>query len=441
MPSSFLNRFISAKNFCLILAAFFLMLSFQPTLQAQTEKTKTVNEYQKQAIIDYKAKDYAASLENFKKASALVPNYPRFIFNIAALQSLLGNNAESIKTLNQLADMGLVFAVEKEEEFAPLKNLDEFKAVLKKFESNKTPIVKSEPGFTLDEKGLVTESVAYDPTAQTFYVSSVHKRKIVSLDKNGVVKDFASAQDGLWSVLGMKIDAKRRHLWVVSSAFPQMMNFKKEEEGFAGVFKYDLNTGKLIKKYVLSNKPAPHGFGDLIVSAGGDVFITDSMTPAVYLIGSQKDELELFLENDNFVSPQGLAFSDDEKHLFMADYARGIFDIDVKTKKITYLMPPMNATLHGIDGLYFYKGSLIGIQNGVNPNRIIRFSLSPDFKQFNKFTVIEANNPLVGEPTLGVIVKDTFYFIANSQWDTVDNKGQLAPVDKLQNPRILKVKL
>jgi hypothetical protein len=219
------------------------------------------------------------------------------------------------------------------------------------------------------------------------------------------------------------------------------MNFKKDEEGFAGVFKYDLNTGKLIKKYVLSNKPVPHGFGDLIVNAAGDVLITDSMTPAVYIIGSQKDELELFLENENFASPQGLAFSDDEKHLFMADYARGIFDIDVKTKKVTYLMPPANATLHGIDGLYFYKGSLIGIQNGVNPNRIIRFSPSPDFKQFNKFTVMEVNNPLIGEPTLGVIVKDTFYFIANSQWDTVDNKGQLAPVDKLQNPRILKMKL
>jgi sugar lactone lactonase YvrE len=441
MSSSFSNHFVSSKKKCLIAATFFLMLTFQTGIYAQAEKAKTVNDYQKQAIADYRAKNYAASLENFKKALALVPNYPRFIYNIAALQTLLGNNTEAIKALNQLADMGLVFAVEKQEEFAPLKSLNEFKVVLKKFESNQIPTVKSEPAFTLDEKGLVTESVAYDPTTQTFYVSSVHKRKIVSLDKNGALKNFSGEQDGLWSVLGIKVDAKRRHLWVVSSAFPQMMNFKKDEEGFAGVFKYDLNTGKLIKKYVLSNKPAPHGFGDLIVSAGGDVFISDSLNPSVYIIRSQKDELELFLENENFASPQGLAFSDDEKHLFMADYSRGIFDIDVKTKNVTYLASPANATLHGIDGLYFYKGSLIGIQNGVNPNRIIRVALSSDLKQFNKFTVMEVNNPLFGEPTLGVIVKDIFYFIANSQWDTVDNKGQLASADKLQNPLILKVKL
>jgi hypothetical protein len=84
---------------------------------------------------------------------------------------------------------------------------------------------------------------------------------------------------------------------------------------------------------------------------------------------------------------------------------------------------------------------LIAIQNGVNPNRLIRLWLSPDQKQCNNFAVIEANNPLFDEPTLGVIVKDTFYFIANSQWEKVDDKGQLAPADKLQNALILKVKL
>jgi hypothetical protein len=301
--------------------------------------------------------------------------------------------------------------------------------------------VKSEPAFTVDEKGLISESVAYDPTTQIFYVSSVHKRKIVSLDKNGARKTFADERDGLWSVLGMKVDAKRRHLWVASSAFPQMTNFKKEEEGSAGVFKYDLNTGRLIKKYVLPNASAQHAFGDLTLNSRGQVFVTDSMTPAIYLIRPQKDELELFLENANFASPQGLAFSDDENHLFMADYARGIFDIEVKTKQVVRLAPPANATLHGIDGLYFYKGTLIGTQNGVNPNRIIRVSLSPDRKRLTGFAVLEANNPLFDEPTLGVIVKDTFYFIANSQWEKVDNRGQLAPFDKLQNPLILKMKL
>ncbi len=441
MDSCFHYRFVTNKKITLITAIFFVALSFQTKLGAQTEKAKTVNDYQQQAIIAYKAKDFTASLENFKKAAELVPNYPRLIYNIAALQTLLDNKTEALKALNQLADLGLVFAIDKGKDFEPLTNTDEFKALLKKFESNKTPIVKSQPAFTVDEKGLVTESVAYDPTMQSFYVSSVHKRKIISIDKNGATKTFADQQDGLWSVLGIKVDAKRRHLWVASSAFSQMINFKKEEEGFSGVFKFDLDTGKLIKKYILPNAPAHHALGDLTLNSGGDVFATDSLTPALYVIRSQKDELELFLENDWFVSPQGLTFSDDEKHLFMADYARGIFHLNVHTKKVVYLTPPLNATLHGIDGLYFYKGSLVATQNGVTPNRIVRVSLSADLRQFKKFAVIEANNPLFDEPTLGAIVKDTFYFIANSQWGKVDDNGKLAPDEKLQNPLILKVKL
>jgi hypothetical protein len=441
MQSSFHYRFVLNKQVTLMAAFFIVALAFQTTLRAQIEEAKTVSDYQKRALTAYKAKDFAASLENFKKAAELVPNYPRFIYNIAALETMLGNKTEALKALNQLADLGLVFAIDKEKDFEPLTNSDEFKALLKKFEDNKSPTGKSEPAFTVDEKGLITESVAYDPTTQTFYVSSVHKRKIISLDKNGATKTFADQQDGLWSVLGMKVDGKRRHLWVASSAFSQMINFKKEEEGFSGLFKFDLDTGKLIKKYILPNAVAGHALGDLIVNSGGDIFATDSLTPALYVIRLQKDELELFLENDWFVSPQGLTFSADEKHLFMADYARGIFTIDVQTKKVVYLRPPSNATLHGIDGLYFHQGSLIAIQNGVNPNRIIRVALSADLKQLKKFAVLEANNPSFDEPTLGVIVKSSFYFIANSQWGKVDDNGKLAPVEKLQNALILKMKL
>ena len=170
------------------------------------------------------------------------------------------------------------------------------------------------------------------------------------------------------------------------------------------------------------------------------MFTTDSLSPAVYVIHPEKDEIELFLENEGFVSPQGLAFSGDERHLFMADYSTGLFDIDVRTKSVVHLPPLEGATLLGIDGLYFHKGSLIGVQNGVTPWRVVRIFLSDDFKRVERLQIIEANNP-VFEPTLGVIVKDSFYFIANSQWGLVDEKGQLGPADKLADPIILRVKL
>src|SRR4029078_548899 len=132
------------------------------------------------------------------------------------------------------------------------------------------------------------------------------------------------------SVLGMAVDQKRRSLWVTTTAFPQMINFTKEQDGASAVFKFDLRTKKLVHEYVLSSSKK-HALGDLTIQSNGDVFTTDSVSPAIYVIRAAKDEIEPLLEGPVFVSPQGLAFSADERHLFMADYSTGLFDIDVNT--------------------------------------------------------------------------------------------------------------
>jgi len=424
--------------------ALILGLPLKPVVacaSAGDDPPKTARYYRQQAAAAYKSKDYATALNNLNKALALIPDHPTLFYNIAAISSLHGNTAEAFAALSKIADMGIALRPEKDADFDSIKETPEFKAILKRFEQNRAPAVKSTKAFSIPEKGLITEGLAYDPVTQTFFVSSVHKRKIISISKSGEVTTLATEQDGLFSALGMKVDPARRHLWVSSTAFPQMINFKKEEDGTSAILKFDLRTKKLLKKYVLPNTGEKHTLGDLTIHSNGDVFTTDSTSPAVYVIRHQTDELELFLENIGFVSPQGLAFSSDEQHLFMADYSTGLFDIDVKTKKVFHFAPLGGATLLGIDGLYFYNGALIGVQNGVTPHRIVRIELDSNFKRAERVDVLEANNPLFLEPTLGVIVKDEFFFIANSQWPLVDEKGKLAPDDKLQKPLVLKMKL
>jgi len=432
---------LRVSRVALLVAIFSLMQAAAMQAAANDDPPGTARYYRQQAAAAYKAKDYAAAIENFKKAAELVPDHPTVIYNLACMYALAGRKNEALAALSKVAEMGLVFPAEKDGDLASIKDTPDFKLILARFEASKAPVINSSLGFTIHEKGLITEGLAYDPAEASFFVSSVHKRKILAVGKNGDVKTFASEQDGLFSVLGMAVDAKRRHLWVTSTAFPQMVNFKKEEDGTSAVFKFDLRTKKLLKKYLLSNAGKKHALGDLTIQSNGDVFTTDSLSPAVYVIHPQKDEIELFLEDPGFGSPQGLAFSSDEQHLFMADYSTGLFDIDVKTRKIGHLAPLSGATLLGIDGLYYHKGSLIGVQNGVTHQHIVRVSLSKDLRRAEHLEVIEANNPVFLEPTLGVLVKDTFYFIANSQWPLIDENGKLAAEDKLQDPVVLKIKL
>ena len=405
---------------------------------AQTDQ-KDGRYYEGLAQKAYQEKNYPLFLANMKLATELRPNHPRLMYNLAVAYALNGDQVTAVKWLQRTADMGLVFNVAADEDFHSLQTMPEFKAVLKQFERNKLPKISSLPAFTIHEKGLVPESVAYDEDTEMFYVSSVYKRKILSVSKTGEVKAFGSESDGLWSVMGMKVDRPRRLLWVCTTAHPQMTNFLVEDKGKTALFKYDLKSGKLLAKYQPSDTKYPHWLGDLVINRDGDVFATDSVTPAVYVVRHDKNQMEMFLEGPPFVSPQGLDFTPDGRHLFVADYSKGIFVVDLETKQVQSISSDF--TLLGIDGLYYYKNSLVGVQNGVNPQRVIRLSLNKDLTRFVQFETIEANNPEFDEPTLGVLVKDIFYFVANSQWGSVDDKGQLAPLDKLKDPTVLKVKL
>jgi hypothetical protein len=407
---------------------------------AQNEPVRDIRFYTQQAIQAYRAKNFSAYLENMLHARELRPEHPTIMYNLAGAYALNGKGSDALRLLGRVAQMGLIYPTD-DEDFAAIKTSDEFRNIVQKFAANRTAVSHSTPAFTLEEKGLVTEGIAYDPLTQTFYLSSVHKRKIVSVNARGEARDFSSAQDGLWSVLGMKVDARRRVLWVASAAMPQMMNFTEADRNHTGVFKYDLKSGRLLEKYLLPDTTREHVFGDLVIHPSGDVYVTDSVTPGVYVIGARGMSLEPFAGPEPFVSPQGADFSADGKKLFMSDYLLGLFVFDVKTKKLTRLEHPENISLYGLDGLYFYKGSLIATQNGTNPQRVVRLYLNPAQTRVERLELIESNNPACDEPTLGVISKGDFYFIANSQWSKVSEKGELAAEDKLQRPVVLKTKL
>lgn len=389
----------------------------------------------------YQSKDYAAFLENMKRAAALRPDHPRIVYNLSAAYALNGRKGEAVDWLTRLARMGLAYAAEADDDFASIKDSREFAEVLALLQKNRSPVGAASQAFTVREKGLVPESVAYDPATKSFYVSSVYRRKILRVDAKGDATEFATERDGLWSVMGMKVDAARRELWVCTAAQPQMSNYVAAERGRSGVFRFDLRTGKLAGKYMLPDDSKQHWLGDLAVSSRGDVYATDSLSPALYVLRRGADKFETVLEGEPFVSPQGLDFSADERRLFVADYSKGVFVVDLGTKHYAPLAPAPDSTMLGIDGLYFYRGQLVAVQNGVNPNRVARFFLSKDLSRVERFETAAANLPAFDEPTLGVLVRGVFYFVANSQWGTIDGQGRLAPPEKLKEPVVLKLKL
>ncbi len=310
-------------------------------------------------------------------------------------------------------------------------------------EASRTPVNHSLIAFTIPEKDLLPENVAYDPLEQAFYVGSTRKGKVVKVDKQGKVADFiAPRQDGLWMVIGMKVDATRRVLWVNSSYGDNLIGYQKSNGSPAGVFKFDLRSGKLIKKYVLDKPGETHFFNDLVLNRRGDLFITHMFKESsLYRIAADRDELELLARpasSNGFSEPNGITLSGDERSLFVAT-AEGISAFDVASLAHRQLTALPEVSLKGIDGLYFYKRSLIAIHPGRKLVR--RYFLDEALKSVIRAETIEAQHPMFNVPTTGAVVNDTFYYIANAQFGSFNKDGSLFPLERLYEPVILKVRL
>jgi sugar lactone lactonase YvrE len=114
--------------------------------------------------------------------------------------------------------------------------------------------------------------------------------------------------------------------------------------------KYDLQTGKVLKRYDLQRVDGQqHVLGDMTLSPAGDVYIGDA-SGAVYMISHSKDELEILVPPGEMVGPQTPALTPDGKRLFVADYGRGIAIVDLASRAVSWLATPKNLGAAGIDG-------------------------------------------------------------------------------------------
>ncbi|MCP4151322.1 MAG: SMP-30/gluconolactonase/LRE family protein, partial [bacterium] len=285
--------------------------------------------------------------------------------------ALNGKNGAAIKALEQLVEIGRFFNIETEKDLDGLRKLDAFKALMVKLQEKKKPVINSSGAFVLKERDLFPEGIAYDPGEKAFFLSSAVKCKIVKIDRNGKCSDFTrSRQDGLLPTYGMRVDPQRRVLWVCSDfAYPRA-NIKKELFGTSGVFKYNLDTGKLIKKYMLPQKEE-HMLNDVALAPDGTVYFSDSHVPGVYRIDSKTDKIKLFASLSNYGYPNGITYSPDTRKLYVS-CSYYVVVVDVETGKVSELAHPENMYATGFDGLYYYKGSLLGIQIFTKPARVVR---------------------------------------------------------------------
>jgi len=413
----------------------FILLVF--FIYSQQSPTDSLKKHLQLSLKAYQSKDYSEYHRLMSRIVDLEPKNYRYRYNLACACALNGDLQSTVKILRFLLDedYDLALLAETDSDFNPIRNAVSFQEIIKRIKEKTKPLNNSYIAFSIPEKDLIPEGIAYDPVEESFYLGSIQKCKIIKIDNKKRISDFTKPrQDGLVPVLGMRVDSKRRNLWAVTSYGFYKANIPQELLGTTGVFKYDLQTKKLLKKYMLPQEEN-HMLNDLTIDSNGDVYVTDWRIPAIYMISVDKDNIEKFIDLPR--RPNGIDFSSDWTKLFIAGDGIGVLELSTRT--FSELKHPINMFLSG-DGLYYYRNSLIAIQNG-GLRKVTRFYLNEDQNEIIRSKALEAYHLLFNLPTTGVIIGNHFYYIANSQIREYDDKGNLCPLSELKETKILKVEL
>jgi len=370
---------------------------------------------------------------------ALRPDNGDLKLSLATTYALRGDSSKTYDLLLKVQKEGFGYDLSNNPNFAKVAETKVWKYIVDGLKQNMAPFGKGKVAFSLPRGDHLYESLAFDPKRKQFLVGSVRDGTVSLVGKDGKLQDFIKpdAANGLWSVYALAADPDSDTLYVASNASVYFKGFTQADFGKAGVFKFSLSTGKPTGKYLLAPDSQPRTLSSIAAGKGGLLFAADGVRNQIYRL--DRGELKLMIENPKLTSVRGLALSGDGKTLYFADYSLGVFGVDLAAGTgFDFGYDTGRLVLPGIDGLYWYDNTLVVIQNGMTPHRIMRLTLSDDGRKIVKAMPLDAANPAFALPTYGAIDDDGLYFVANSQKNQYDSYGTPKDAAKLEAVQVFR---
>ncbi|MES1257921.1 MAG: SMP-30/gluconolactonase/LRE family protein [Acidobacteriota bacterium] len=354
-------------------------------------------------------------IARLEEALSVAPDKPAVMFELARTWASAKQYPETMNWLRKVAALNVGLDPSREMRFSALRGTREFEAVLDEVRRATPPVSHSRLAFRVPEKDLVPESMAWDPESRRFYFGSMHKGKILVCTQSGECKTFAA---GLNTVLGLKVHQGR--LWALDNS-----------DSDARLLEYDVKSGQLIRSYSSGGKG--HVFNDLVLASNGAVYLTDTRAGNVIRLARGSQRLEVLTPGTRFSAANGIALSDDENTLYVAGFPDGIFVVNLGAKSVRTMAHPADLCLATIDGMYFYRGTLVVIQNALMTPRVARLYLNREGARIDRFEVLERRNPVFDGITTGALVGGELFFMGNIQDDKIqDPSARFDPISVLK---------
>jgi len=390
-----------------------LPLAFAPCLNAQEPAN---------------APEIRAQISLAESLLGKTPDRGAILYFLAASHALLQESHEAMDNLKQCVALREGFDPLGERAFAGLQDSDDFKKLIEQVHKDFPFKTQARLAFTSKERDLVPEGLAYVPTQDFFLLSSLHRKKIVKISSEGKFSDFVPGDRyDLLPVLGIRFNPSDGSVWSnswVDNGRTELLHFDK--------------SGTLLGRFSMADD-VKHGFNDLVVLNDGNVLLTDTVAHKLYRFDAHAHTFAEMKLSRALLMPNGIAVTGDGRIVYVADQI-GVIRLDPLSGESAEVDPGPHSTLAGADGLYWHRGQLIAVQNGIGTPRIAVFQLASDSLHVTKTTVLESRSSFAVLPTTGALKDDDFYFIVNSQLDNL-NGDRVLDVTKLEPVRIAKLRI
>ena len=342
------------------------------------------------------------------------------LFGLARLYAQTGDLDKALALTTDAVATGEGFDPAASGMLRPLRSKPEFAALAEKAHQQLPVVHKSRIAFTVHENDLFPEGLAYDPARRVLYMGSMHRRKIIRITEGGEVSDFVKPDlYHLQPIGGVHVDPADQSLWAASDP---------DADHDSELYHFDAH-GKLLERYSLPGA-GPHDLNDLVLYRSSAIFTTDTETHQVFRFDRKTHSFTSLTFPRPLLYPNGITLSSDSTRLYIADWL-GVLVMDLRDNSAREVDPGGHNTLAGVDGLYWYKNSLVGVQTGTAAPRVVRWRLSPDGGRVIDTKVLEQGTSLVSDPTTGAIRGRGFYYIANTGIANYDD-GKIVDPAKLE---------
>jgi len=392
--------------------------------------------YENDGTTALQAGRYAEAEAAFATATLYNPQQAGGFYNLAAAAARNGDRGKALAALEHFAQFGFGVNLSTAADFASLRGSPEFIRVAQKVASATTPLCACNTVYEGGADAFIAEGVAQDSHTGRLFVSSIAQRKIVAI-WGGKAHDFAQVPDGM-SPLGIRINAAHDMLWAAASTLPQSDN-GNGDMGNAALLAFDITSGALRARYNVPIYASKRSLSDLTFAPDGTAYVSDAVEGSIFRLKPGADALELVGDRARFSSPQGMVVSDDGKTLLVADYTAGLQRLDIQSGVLDQVAVPPGITTLGMDGLVQLRdGSFAATQNGIRPNRVVRFRLSKSWGRLETFGVVARGGGELSDVTLLTPDGNDVLVSGTSQWASFDDDSG-TPSRPLQHWHITRV--